>query len=79
MKMLIPDVPRMRETPPFEPTGEIKDQHVPWHDDFCLNCGADLRIPRVLVNTVTLQDSERLVLCEPAERASHGERADKPR
>lgn len=63
----VPNVPLMREEPPFELTDEVRSEHVPWIDDYCLACGTDLRVPRKRVQFVTRREADRARLYEAAE------------
>lgn len=69
--MIIPSVPLEREKPPFKITGDFAAEHQPWLDDFCLHCGADLRVQRKSMDagTVAFRDRMLLALARSAERA----------
>jgi|GEM_PF-4517500 len=76
--MLLPEFHRCRASLPFSITGEERDEHIPWHDDFCLACGDDLRVSRTMVTDVSIVDAAILHLCEAAWRADEGGRVDIP-
>lgn len=72
--MIIPPVRRTRQTAlPFDITGQDNDLHLPWVDDYCLHCGADLRVLRKIVDrrTVSIADRYMLLISKSAERAVH--------
>src|SRR5271170_7237873 len=69
MKIAIPTSLRSRERLPFEPTLEELSEHVPFFDDFCVACGADLRVLRVIVDKVPAGAAMLFALARSAELA----------
>jgi len=58
---------------------ELGVDHVPCPADFCVACGTDLRVKRLLVSVVGFADAWRLYVCEVAERDGPSASAERER
>ena len=73
MKITIPTVLKSRERIPFKLTYEERSEHVPYFDDFCIACGTDLRIPRLIVDEVPAKAAMLFALAKSADRAQYSD------